>query len=176
LLIELGYAAPRKGKPADELLLRFHEWLDKNRSVVVVLDEFDQLDDAEQIVYDLYQASEGASNELGLILISNEPRPDRELDLRSQSRLSCQVLEFTRYNADELVEILRQRAKEAFRPGVVTEHVLELIAEIVANESGDCRQAFSLLLRAGRRADDEKATIVEPRHVQQLAQFRPDDP
>ena len=36
LLIELGYPAPRKGKPVDERLLKLREWLDKNRRIAVV--------------------------------------------------------------------------------------------------------------------------------------------
>lgn len=38
LLIALGFPAPRKGKPVDELFDRVREWLDKNRCVVIVLD------------------------------------------------------------------------------------------------------------------------------------------
>lgn len=173
LLIELGYATPRKGKPADELLLRIKEWLDKNRDVAVVLDEFDQLDDAEQIVYDLYHVGEDADNELGLILLSNEPRPGRELDPRSQSRLDCRTLEFKPYDTNDLANILTQRAQAAFRSNAVTDPVLQLIAETVGEAGGDCRHALTMLLRAGRRAEQENADTVTPKHVPQNSSEQP---
>lgn len=167
LLIELGYPAPRKGKPVDELLSKIREWLTKNRDVAVVLDEFDQLKDPAEIIYDLNQASEEAENELGLLLISNEDQSGLDLDPRSQSRLRCNAVEFTRYDAEELAAILEQRAEEAFRPRGLSDHVPQLIADIVADEGGDCRQALNMLLRAGRRADRENADKVTPKHVQQ---------
>lgn len=39
LLIQLGYPAPRKGKPVDELVSKLKEWLDKNRGVAVAIDD-----------------------------------------------------------------------------------------------------------------------------------------
>jgi len=167
LLIQLGYPAPRKGKPVDELLSKVREWLDKNRGVAVALDEFDQLDDANKVIYDLHKACEDADNELGLVLISDEQSSELELDPRSQSRLRYQSIEFTRYDADDLSEILDQRAEEAFHPRAISDHVLELVARIVAEEGGDCRKALNMLLRAGRRADQENADKVSPQHVQQ---------
>lgn len=166
-LIQLGVPEPRKGKASDELLLRINEWLDKNRDMAVILDEFDQLDDATELVYDLYHASEDADNNLGIVLISNNPRPALELDPRSQSRLNCRQLEFEPYTAEELEMILRDRADDAFTPGAVDDHVLEHIAKIVANNTGDCRQAFNLLVRAGRKADRENTDTVTLEHVQQ---------
>lgn len=166
-LIEVGYPAPRKGKSFDELLAKIRELLNKQRDIAVVLDEFDQLDDAAEIIYDLQQVSKDADHELGLILISNEPTAELELDPRSQSRLDCQTIEFHRYDKDELVDILKQRAEAAFRPGVISDNVLELIARIVADQDGDCRHALNMLLRAGRAADKDHADKVTPKHVRQ---------
>ena len=45
--------------------------------------------------------------------------------------------------------------EQAFRPGTVPDNVVEEIAEQVAEDSGDCREALSLLLQAGRQADQE---------------------
>lgn len=51
------------------------------------------------------------------------------------------------------MEILEKRAEEAFRPNAIGESVLQRIASEVAESSGDCREAFDLLLQAGRKAD-----------------------
>jgi cell division control protein 6 len=160
LLIQLGYPAPRKGKPVDELLSKIREWLDKNRGVAVALDEFDQLDNQTEVIYDLQMINEEADNSIGLLMVSNQHPTRITLDPRSQSRLSCKTLEFQSYNAPQLEEILQDRVEKAFRPGTVTDDAIRKIAESVAENSGDCRKALKTLLRAGRKADREGSNKV----------------
>ena len=160
LLIELGYPAPRKGKPVDERLSKLREWLDKNRSVAVVLDEFDQLKEKTKAIYDLQLQNEEAENNLAVVMISNHHPSQLRLDPRTQSRLNCQALEFTSYNTDQLTEILKQRVEQAFRPGTVSDGAIQTIADNVAENSGDCRNALGSLLRAGRKADQEGESDV----------------
>jgi cell division control protein 6 len=160
LLIELGYPVPRKGKPVDELLAKLREWLDKTRGVAVALDEFDQLRAQTEVVYDLQQLSADADSSLGMLLVSNQHPTTIELDPRSESRLTCHTLKFSPYTADELGDILEQRVEQAFRPDAVDADVITAVAEEVAAQSGDCREAFDLLLEAGRTADRDGANRV----------------
>ena len=154
LLVELGYPVPRKGKPVDELLSKLQEWLDKNRCIAVALDEFDQLDEKTEIAYDLQLLNEKTDNHLGVVMISNQPPSNLELDPRSQSRLNYQPVEFQPYTRDELVRILEDRAENAFYPGKVSRAALERIADQNLNsDEGDCRKAIAHLLRAGRLAE-----------------------
>jgi cell division control protein 6 len=155
LLIQLGYPAPRKGKPVDELLSKIREWLDKNRGVAVAIDEFDQLDNQTEVIYDLQLVNEESSNPLGLVMVSNQPPRQVELDPRSHSRLNCKTLEFTPYNTPQLEQILQERVERAFQPGTVHDEVITEIAETVAENSGDCRQALQKLLQAARKAEQE---------------------
>lgn len=168
LLIQLGYPAPRKGKPVDALLGKLREWLDKNRSVAVALDEFDQLEDKAEIVYDLHMLSQQTENKLGLVLISNLPPDAFVLDERSWSRLHCRTVAFDPYTAADLLAILKARVEQAFRPGAVQPEVLELIADTVAESGGDCRDAFERLLQAGRRATREGAREVTPQFLESV--------
>jgi cell division control protein 6 len=161
LLIQLGYPAPRKGKPVDELLSKIREWLDKNRGVTVVLDEFDQLDNQTEVIYDLQLVNEEAEKPVGLLMISNQHPTRISLDPRSQSRLNCKTLEFQSYTAPQLEKILQSRVKKGFRPGTVPTEVVEKIAEQVAEDSGDCRKALTLLLNAGRKADRQGIDYVK---------------
>lgn len=165
LLILIGFPAPRKGKAVDELLSRLREWVDKNCSLIIALDEFDQLRDQTEIVYDLNHVSHRSENHIGLLLVSNTHPSNIQLDPRSESRLSCQTLEFRPYNPDQLLKILEDRADKAFHPNAITRDVLKRVAEIVAESSGDCREAFELLLRAGRLAELQKAEQVNRSHV-----------
>jgi cell division control protein 6 len=58
---------------------------------------------------------------------------------------------------------LEKRVEQAFRPGSVSNEVIEEIAGQVAANSGDCREALEILLRAGRKVDrkDEKRLNLE---------------
>ena len=152
LLIQLGYPAPRKGKPVDELLSKLREWLQKNRCIAISLDELDQLQDKTEVAYDLHMLSQQTENKLGLVMISNLPPDELFLDSRSWSRLNARMLEFEPYTAEQLQKILQKTAEQAFKPGAVDNEVIEAIAEDVADKRGDCRQAFEQLLQAGRRA------------------------
>lgn len=165
LLIQLGYPAPRKGKPVDELLGKIREWLDKNRGAAVVLDEFDQLQKQTKIIYDLQLINEEAENPVGLLMVSNQHPTRISLDPRSQSRLNCQTLEFNSYNTPQLEEILQDRVEKAFRPGAVTDDAIRRIAETVAENSGDCRKALKTLLRAGRKSDREGKSSVSAEDI-----------
>lgn len=160
LLIQLGYPAPRKGKPVDELLSRIREWLDKNRSVALALDEFDQLDDKAAVLYNLYQLNQRAENSIGVIVTSNRPPDDLELDPRTESRIACHELEFEPYSTEELEAILEDRIEQAFHPGTVPDEIIEKITTTVAGQSGDCRRALEYLLDAGRLADRRNASQI----------------
>lgn len=168
LLIQLGYPAPRKGKPVDELLVKLREWLDKHHGAIVLLDEFDQLTDQTRVAYDLQEASYAAENGLGLILVSNQPPEHLELEPRSQSRISYQRLEIQPYTEEGLATILHERVDQAFHRDTVDDGVLELIAATVAAANGDCREALTLLLRAARLAEHQNKETVTVTHVEQL--------
>lgn len=165
LMIELGYPAPRKGKPSDELLIKLREWLDKNRDTVLVLDEFDQFDDPAKIIYDLDHVSNQADNHLALILVSNTAAVETNLDPRSRSRLNCRGIRFTPYSKHQLKAILEARIREAFPSDAVDDYVPDIIADTVAQDNGDCRQALTQLRHAAQRAGRENADTITPKHI-----------
>lgn len=160
LLIRLGYPAPRNGMPIDELLSKLREWLDKNRNVAIALDEFDQLDQTTEVIYDLQMVNEEAKNKLGIVMMSNQHPRQLNIDPRSRSRLNLQALEFNPYNPVQLVEIMQQRTEHAFRTGAVSDEAIEATAERTAKDRGDCRQALDLLLSVGRKAEQEGESEV----------------
>ena len=166
LLISLGYPAPRKGKPVDELLAKFREWLQKHYAGIVALDEFDQLKHLTRVIYDLRDASEQAGTAFGIVLLSNHSPTRLQLDDRSRSRLSYDTLEFAPYAKADLVKILRHRVVRAFHRDTVADEVVEAVADAVSEQDGDCRQALTLLLRAGRTAENQRAKNVTLDHVE----------
>lgn len=55
--------------------------------------------------------------------------------------------------------------EQAFRPGSVPDEAIHTIAERVAEQSGDCRKALEILLRAGRTADQEGESELTLEHL-----------
>lgn len=172
LLIQLGYPAVRRGKSVDELVSKLRIWLDRNRDVAVALDEVDQLQDRAEVIYDLQHVSEQAEHDVGLVLVSNQQPSEIDLDPRSQSRLSYQPLEFQPYSATELQQILEHRVDQGFHPDTVPEEVLTSVAETVAEQGGDCRQALELLLQAGRSAERDNAAEIKHSHLREAVESR----
>lgn len=167
LLTELGDFTVRKGRAVDEQLRQFQNWLDRHGNVAVALDEFDQLNDAAEIVYNLQYAGANADNELAIVLIAEHLSSHRSLKPRNKSRLNYKPIQFQHYTAEDLAEILEQRVAQAFQQNTVSDHVITLIADIVAEANGDCRHALNMLLDAGRRAEKENSDTVTAKHVHQ---------
>jgi cell division control protein 6 len=167
LLIQLGYPAPRKGKPVDALLAKLQQWIDKHRGVLVALDEFDQLTDQAAVAYDFQEVNDTADNPIGVLMVSNQPPTALELNARSRSRLAYHALELSPYSKQDLIEILHQRVDAAFHDDVVTNEAVERIAAAVATQNSDCRDALTLLRRAARQAEQDGADAVSLTHITQ---------
>lgn len=138
----------------------------KGRQLVLVLDEVDKVKDLDELIYGLTRANdEIEKGGISIIGISNNLVFKDRLDPRTKSSLCEQELVFPPYNAEELSEILRQRAAVAFRPGTIDESSITLAAALAAQESGDARTAVMLLLRAGEIADKKGIGNVTDREV-----------
>lgn len=157
LAIALRLPLPRRGLAEDEVLTRIMEVLRKEQRVmVVVLDEADRLNGVDRLLYDLSRASEVHQAPMGVITISNEPDLLANLDDRVRSSLSARSIEFKAYSPIELKAILTERAKLAFRPGVVNAEGIAMAAALAASKNrGDARIALETLLRAGRFAESK---------------------
>lgn len=166
-------ALPPRGLSADELLELLIDVLNKqNAYLLATLDELEYLINREgsEPFYKLSRIQEQRSGQyrLSLIFILREPTCDlliRELDKSAVSTALQHIIALKPYRAHELVDILKQRAVKAFKPGCITDECLELIADIAEDAGGDARYAIELLERAGIYADAERSPIVLPTHV-----------
>lgn len=160
---------PFTGLPTSEVFKRFLRGLDKLATVfIIVLDEIDFLvrKHGDDVLYKLVRANEILSkSKVSLIGITNDINFVESLDPRIRSSLGEEELVFTPYNSYQLEDILRQRAKEAFNPGVLEDGVIELCAALAAREHGDARRALDLLRIAGEIAEREGSTRVTIDHV-----------
>jgi cell division control protein 6 len=89
------------------------------------------------------------------------------LDPRVLSSLSEEELVFRPYDADELKNILSERAVLAFFDSALSAGALALCAALAAAEHGDARRALDLLRVAGEVAERKGATGVVDEHVRE---------
>ncbi len=137
-------------------------------TTVLVLDEIDRLvaRSGDNVLYTLSQLNtelDGAR--VSLVGISNDLKFTNQLDARVRSRLNEEKIVFQPYNAAELQDILRDRAKEAFNDDVVDPGVVERCAAYAALENGDARRALALLRLSAEMAERDHAKRITPDHV-----------
>lgn len=165
----LGLRLPFTGLSTAEAYRRFIEALDAKSAIFIsVLDEIDFLvrKQGDELLYRLTRGNEElAHSKITVVGITNDIKLVENLDPRVRSSLGEVEIVFPPYNAEQLEDILRQRAKLAFRPGVLGEGVIQLCAALAAREHGDARRALDLLRVAGEIAEREGSSKVLLEHV-----------
>jgi len=160
---------PPTGLPKDIIFKKLLGLLDnciKESICFLVLDEIDILIEkkgSNEILYDLTRLNENLDScRVSIIGISNKLKFLEYLDPRVKSSLGQEEIVFHPYNANELADILLERAKIAFYPNIINEGILKLVAGLAAKEHGDARKALQLLRKAGEMAEMNKhAKITE---------------
>lgn len=141
---------------------------DTNRVVILVLDEIDKLvyKSGDDVLYHLSRINDDLQNaKVSLIGISNDLKFTEFLDPRVKSRLGEEKMVFPPYNAEQLTDILDQRSKIAFYPGVVDPGIAPLCSALAAQEHGDARRALDLLRVAAEIAERNGDDKVTEAHV-----------
>ncbi|MCK5282309.1 MAG: ORC1-type DNA replication protein [Nanoarchaeota archaeon] len=152
-----GKEIPFTGLPTDEVYRIFFNSVEKEKKpVMLVLDEIDQLvkKTGDGVLYNLTRCNEELKgSQVSLVGLSNDMVFIDNLDPRVKSSLSEEELVFPPYNALQLQDILRQRAKKAFKDGTLKPGTIEKCAAYSAREHGDARRAIELLRVAGELAE-----------------------
>jgi orc1/cdc6 family replication initiation protein len=141
--------------------------------VLFVLDEIDSLGSDDELLYQIPRARTNdkiSETKIGLIGISNNFKFRDQLSARVQSTLCEHEIHFKPYNADELVQILSQRADAAFRDNVLSQAVIPFTATKVAQRTGSAREAIDILSKAGFIARDNGDSEIAESHVEKAYQ------
>ncbi|MBS3145213.1 ORC1-type DNA replication protein [Candidatus Woesearchaeota archaeon] len=166
---EFGKEIPSTGLPTDEVYRLFIDCLKKKKQIVIlILDEVDQLVKkiGDEVLYNLTRLSTEIKNvEISLVGISNNMLFVDNLDPRVKSSLSEEEILFNPYNALQLQDILRQRAKQAFKKEVIGEGLIEKCAAFAARDHGDARRALELLRVAAELAERKNEIKVVIEHL-----------
>ena len=115
--------------------------------VIIVLDEVDYAlkESGDDILMKLSRINERAGKTVSSVIISNDVKVADYIKPRTMSRFGRVKVIFPPYNADELYDILKDRAGHAFKAGVVSDVILKKIGEIEGSRGGDARKALELL-------------------------------
>jgi cell division control protein 6 len=170
IVLDLGFFVQRRGLSKDEIIERLIEVLKKTRiGLIICLDEVDQLvkKDASAL-YDILRLNQYVDNPTGLIMISNYRDIFVNVEPRIKSSLNVEELEFKPYTIQEMKDILTERCKEAFRPGVLEEGVILLCANHAMNKGGDVRVGLECLRKAARICEEENSDKIKTEYVKRI--------
>ncbi len=155
--------------PTQAVYDRFVNLIDKERQLIVlILDEVDQTVKkiSSDFLYNLTRLnSELSKSQISIVGISNNLTFLDNLDPRVRSSLSEEEIVFPPYNALQLQEILKKRAKEAFKENVVQQEVIAKCAAFAAREHGDARRALDLLRVAGELSERDGSKKILLKHI-----------
>ena len=169
LIKKLGGSVPVTGLPTDQVYNKFIELIEKKKQILVlILDEVDHAVKkiSDNFLYNLTRLNSELGNaQISLVGISNDLRFLDNLDPRVRSSLSEEEIVFSPYNAIQLRDILKNRAKIAFKTGIVDEGVIEKCAAYAARDHGDARRALDLLRVAGEIAEREGSKNIKISHL-----------
>ena len=164
----VGKEVPMTGWPTDQVFEEFKKTVDKEkRVVIIIMDEIDKLvRKGDDVLYNLSRINTDLKNaRISLIGISNDLKFTEFLDPRVKSSLGEEEIIFPPYDANQIHDILEQRAGMAFKSNMLDETVIRLCAAFAAQEHGDARRALDLLRVSGEIAERTKSPVVEEKHV-----------
>ncbi len=160
---------PFTGWPTDRVFNELVRRMDQRGGVfVIVLDEIDHLvrKVGDDLLYNLTSLNSSLKKARACVIgISNDLKFTDFLDPRVRSRLGQLDVLFKPYDAEQLQDILRQRALEGLNQGVLGSGVIELCAALAAQEHGDARCALDLLRISAEKAEQEGERSVNQNHV-----------
>ncbi len=153
------------------------DWIEeKERFVVLVLDEIDFVKDIDALVYSITRANDDIkTGGLSMIGISNKIQFKQKLGERSKSSICEEEIVFQTYNSTQLQGILNQRISLSFKDGAITPGAVNLASAIAARENGDARYALNLLLRSGELGERKKISKVTDKEVEEARKMAEED-
>ncbi|MDR2623814.1 MAG: orc1/cdc6 family replication initiation protein [Methanobrevibacter sp.] len=164
---QLGLDVPWRGWTKAEVLNSFRSLFNNKFQrkiiLIVILDEIDILlqKNGDSILYTLTRIEN-----VSVLSISNYIDFKRFITPRVMSSLRDKEVVFPPYNAQQLEDILTERAKMSFKINVDSE-VIKLCAALAAKDEGDARYALDLLRTAGEIADENGSLSVIEENIRQ---------
>jgi Cdc6-like AAA superfamily ATPase len=87
---------------------------------------------------------------------------------RIRSSLDIEEIEFKRYTLQEMKDILTERCRDAFRPGILEEGVILLCANHAVQRGGDVRLGLECLRKSARICENENENKITVKYVKEV--------
>ncbi|MCW4019967.1 MAG: AAA family ATPase [Candidatus Bathyarchaeota archaeon] len=161
----LGVNVPNQGWQMFRLKQAF-ENVANSMSVVVAIDEVEilLLKEREPLIYYLNRQPNTT-----LILVSNKIEDvAAELPDQALSTLQPKLIRLEPYTLEEAETILNQRVRKALRTGVLSNSLLPSVSKI-ASKAEDMRLGFSIILLAGRLAENAGKEAIGSEELNEAA-------
>lgn len=164
-----GHLPPETGVPFSRIYGSIMKHLQKEgKSLVVALDDVSYLfqsKNANKIFYDILRAHEEYKGvRTGIFAILSDIEFRFMLDKNVTSVFIPQEVIFEPYTTPEMFDILKDRTRAGFYPDVISDDLLEQIAEH-ASSAGDLRMGIDLLRVSGNFAEADASKTIEEKHL-----------
>jgi cell division control protein 6 len=165
----IGHAPPETGVPFTKVYeTTFKKLAGRGISLVVALDDINYLFQngrANEIIYDILRAHEVYQGARTSVLgVLSDIGQKYKLDPKVASIFKPREIFFPPYTKAEMIEILRERARLGFFPGVIDDVVLEKIASY-AYEHADLRVGIEILRVSALIAESEASKKIAEAHA-----------
>jgi cell division control protein 6 len=170
---QMGQDVPYRGWTKAEVIHAFRDLFKKNvfgknLILIIILDEIDILlkNNGDGLLYTLTR-----TDNVAIASISNYVDFKQFIKPRVKSSLRDREIVFPPYNAQQLMDILDERAEMAFNNEVLNNDVIPLCAAMAAKEEGDARYALDLLRTSGELADENGSDIIYEDYVREAKDY-----
>ena len=169
-----GHMPPETGVPFSRIYGSIMKHLqNEKKSIVVALDDVSYLfhsKNANKIFYDILRAHEEYNGvRTGIFAILSDIEFRYMLDKNVNSVFIPQEIIFEPYTTQEMFDILKDRIKAGFYPDVISDSLLDQIAEH-ASSAGDLRMGIDLLRVSGNFAEADASKTIEKNHLMEALQ------
>jgi len=166
-----GYRPPDTGVPYKNIYEKVMTSLErKDQSLLVALDDIDFLFEqkyANDIMYDILRAYEQYPKvKTGVVAILSKEDFREVLATKLYSIFMPQEVSFPPYSMQEAYEILRARSQAGFFPNVISDELVEQVAEYTTRH-GDLRVGISLLSSSGLIAESKAKRKIDSEDVEE---------
>jgi Cdc6-like AAA superfamily ATPase len=137
--------------------------------VTVILDEVDRIGTRDELLYEIPRSRTNNRVENirpSVIGISNDIGYKESIQSKTDSSLRLKEITFKKYDANQLREILSQRAEKAFKDDA-HQDIVGLAAAYARQEGGDARYGIDLLHKAGMKAKKRGDSVVQEVHIRE---------
>ncbi|MEM0056872.1 MAG: AAA family ATPase [Candidatus Geothermarchaeota archaeon] len=170
MIEKLSIDIPLRGYSFEEMYyILLKSLMNTGIKAVLILDDADHLFETNKdFIYKLSRIEEvfqDVTNVLSLVFVVHKIDAISKLDPWTSAGLHKNIILFENYTYDELLDILKFRAEEAFFEDTIMLESLETAADISNSYGFNARYAIELIYRAGLIADSRGERVVKPEHV-----------